>query len=76
MRMTMHKCPKTGCPVSVSNRLFACGPHWAELTQEVKAEIYRTVRLPLLNPVRLAAIQAAREDWADSVAATESDPIS
>ena len=62
----MHRCPKNGCKVSLPNRLFACRQHWAELTQEVKAEIYRTARLPLLNPVRFAAITAAREDWADS----------
>jgi hypothetical protein len=60
-----HRCPG-GCGRPVSNRFFACGPDWARLPDDVRAEIWRTAGRSTLDPERAAAIAAAVEFYAAS----------
>lgn len=58
-----HRCARLGCTELVSNRQFACPPHWAQLSPHVQAAIYQTAGLLILHPDRRAAIAAARDEW-------------
>ena len=60
---TKHKCPRPGCDVQVSNRLFACPSDWAALPERVKAQIYATSRMHVLEPRRREAFRAAEQAW-------------
>lgn len=60
-----HRCPKQECTTIVSDRLFACAPHWFALPLDIQNEIYRTARLPLLHLERRAVVAEARLAWGD-----------
>lgn len=62
-----HGCPKRGCDAVVSNRLYACAPHWFALSPGTRALITRTARLNVLHPDRRAAFAASRDDWGDGL---------
>lgn len=61
--MPTHKCPRSGCSTMVPNSKYACITDWFHLKPETRKLIYRTSQLPVLDPQRRAAFQAARDDW-------------
>jgi hypothetical protein len=66
MRTTSkHNCPRPDCTKVISNALFACRSDWFRLSAPVRAVIYATARLNLLDPKRRGAILAAMEEWKD-----------
>lgn len=58
-----HRCPKTGCPHRVNNRLYACARHWAQLSTETKDAIHRTARPGVAMLTRWEAMARARDEW-------------
>lgn len=58
-----HRCPRRGCTVVVSVRLFACLADWNALPRPVQDAIRRTSRMNLLSEPRREAIIAARVAW-------------
>lgn len=64
-RKGTHRCPAGSCDIRVPDNLFACRVHWFMLSRPVQLEIYRTAEgLSLLHPMRIAAINAAKAEWA------------
>lgn len=63
-RKGTHRCPRPGCDIRVPDNLFACRVHWFMLSRPVQLEIYRTAPLLILMPARIAAINAAKAEWA------------
>lgn len=60
-----HRCPCRGCPMRVSNALFACVNHWAVLPIDVQRQISRTAKLSPTAARRREAFAAARHAWGD-----------
>lgn len=58
-----HTCPRQGCMNIVPNSLFACRDCWHMLSPTVKAAIYATARLSILDPARRGAFALAKQDW-------------
>jgi hypothetical protein len=63
MNRNTHRCPAPGCTVVISNRIFACRPHWYALSKPVREAIKATAGLTIFDPARRAAIQSAWEEW-------------
>lgn len=58
-----HRCPRHGCTKVVSNSLFACYQDWKVLSEPARKEIWRTAKLPIIAPLRRAAIAACLAEW-------------
>lgn len=58
-----HRCPRHGCTKVISNKVFACYPDWRALSEPARMEIWRTAKLPLISPLRRAAIAACYAEW-------------
>lgn len=61
--MSTHRCPG-GCGKSVANARYACVMCWWRLPADIRASIVETMRLPLLDPARRAALERAHEWYA------------
>ena len=57
-----HDCYWPECPKSVSNKTIMCPPHWANLPNVIKAEVWRTVESGT-DQEYTVAVQAAQQ-WA------------
>jgi len=58
-----HACPRHDCNRVVSDHLFCCYNDWRALSPEARKEIWRTAKLPIIAPMRRAAIQACLQEW-------------
>lgn len=58
-----HKCPRRGCKVSVSNRLYACPADWQALSEHAQRAIRDTNGLHVLDARRRAAFHVASAEW-------------
>lgn len=58
-----HQCPAPGCSERISNRIFACRPHWGMLFRKTQRDIYDTAALPVIHPDRLEVIRRAAREW-------------
>lgn len=58
-----HRCPRRGCTKVVSNTIFACSEHWAQLPKDIRDEVYATAKLLILHPRRRAVFLAADKAW-------------
>lgn len=65
MKANHHKCPHRSCAEEVPNRLFSCRAHWFALSYRARMAITNSASRPVLDPVRLTAIRAAGEEWAE-----------
>jgi hypothetical protein len=57
--MSNHKCPVTGCSITVGSHHLMCGSHWACVPKRLADEVYRTYRAAPHTEPHLAAMRAA-----------------
>jgi hypothetical protein len=58
-----HQCPAPKCSAQIPNRIFACGPHWRQLSPGTRKDIYETAALPVLHPDRREVFRRAEGEW-------------
>lgn len=58
-----HKCPRRGCTKVVSNKEFACRPHWFELPRDIRDEVHATAHMHVMQARRRAVFLAADKAW-------------